>query len=96
MQLPGGFQLPLGIAVTETILYDESSRQVSAYNTDFLMQESAQGYLLSQMVSGKILYEDVSVEQGESLHILHGRYLCSEMIGRTQTEGILDQYGKNN
>jgi len=95
VQLPGGFQLPLGIAVTETVLYDESSAQASACNTDFLMQDRAQGYLLSQMVSGKILYKDVSVEQRESLHVLHGRYLCSEMIGRTQTERILDQYGKS-
>lgn len=96
VQLPGGFQLPLGIAVTETVVYDESSAQASAYNTDLLMRDGAKGYLLSQIVSGKVLYEDVSVEQGESLHILHGRYLCSEMIGRTQIEGILDHYGKNN
>ena len=96
VRLPGGFQLPLALAVTETIIYDEFTAQVSAFDTKSIMQNCAQGYLLSQMVSGKILYNAASVKQGEYLHILHGRFLCSEMIGRTQTEGLLEQYGKDN
>ncbi len=96
VQLPGEFQLPLGVVVTETIVYDASSSQVSAADTETLMRNCAQQYLFSQMVSGKILYNAASMKQEENLHILSGRFLCSEMIGRTQPEGILNQYGKDN
>lgn len=96
VRLPGGFQLPLAFTVTETTVYDESSAQTSAFDTESLMQDYAQKYLFSQMVSGRILHSTASVDQEKNVHILSGRYLCSEMIGRTQTEGLLNQYGKDN
>ena len=95
VRLPGGFRLPLALAVTEVYVYDDFTAQQSEFDTESLLRSCAQGYLLSQMVSGKILYNAASVKQGEYLHVLNGRFLCSEMIGRTQTEGLIEQHGKD-
>ena len=96
MTLPGGFQLPLGIFVCSIADYDYSAMCVSADELESFAQQTAQRYLLSQMISGKILHAYTVTEEQENVCVLTGRYVCSEMIGRVQYEEITQNYGENN
>lgn len=96
LSLPGGFQLPVGIAIesiypgktTETVSDEErSSELLGAY---------ARQYLLEQMISGVINKSNVTIEPGDETLQLKGIYLCSEMIGKTRCEETIDQYGEAN
>ena len=67
---------------------DAHIAQVTALNT-------ARSYLHRQMISGKILLER-TVWNCDSAGVLYGQFICNEMIGRVQYEGIYGDYGKSN
>lgn len=94
--LPGGFQLPIGFFVNITTAYAPMASSVSPEKPEELTEQAAKKYLLSQMVSGKILQQTVSVHQEDDVWVLSGRYVCSEMIGRLQHEEIYEGYGEDN
>lgn len=94
--LPGGFQLPVALVVEQWTIYDNASVSVSADSAQSIAEDYAQAYLLGQMISGQILGSTASAEQADETLVLQGRYLCSEMIGRVQSEEITGSYGKNN
>lgn len=88
LTLPGGFQLPFGVAV-ETCVYRETApvtipqEEVQAY-----MERSAQLFLTACMISGQVLSSQQTIQAREDCYCLTGRYLCREMIGRIQYEKI--------
>ncbi len=95
LTLPGGFQLPVALAVEEW-----SDRETDAYTIDEAQAQSqlsryAQADLTAQMVAGSIeaKYEAFSSPQG--LYCLTGRYACYEMIGKSRPEEILENYEAN-
>ena len=94
--LPGGFRLPVALFVTVTTPYEQSAISASAENSEAITEQAARQYLLSHMVSGKILRENTFISERDGVCILSGRYVCSEMIGRVQHEEIYENYGKNN
>lgn len=93
LTLPGGFRLPLALCVDIGIQRQES---LSEYNQGSNLEEYARSYLCSQMVAGTILRESVSVSEQTDCLVLQASYICSEMIGRVQSELIGEQHGKTN
>ena len=88
LSLPGGFQLPIGIFRED---YCQRTLEPCYLQSEDQLQKAAREYLLSTMISGKILNESVEV-QGLTLR---GSYLCSEMIARERNEELMQSYGKN-
>lgn len=95
MTLPGGYRLPVALFVSftteysSTVLHDEEAAQAAG-------EQTARGYLLSRMISGQILHENVVCQRLGDVYRLFGQYICNEMIGRVQHEGIHGIYGENN
>jgi len=93
--LPGGFQLPIAIAVERWHYYQTDNVTVVAESPQILTEEFAQDYLTEQMLSGKILGKLENVNVGDAVFTLTGRYVCLEMIGRERSEEIIKHHGKS-
>ena len=87
MALPGGFILPVAIAV-ETRRYYETEETTMQMD----LQAAAGAYLLQQMCAGSILRGDTHLQEAEGVLILRGSYACYEMIGITRLEGSMLDY----
>ena len=86
--LPGGFSLPLGIAV-ETYTGSTTAQQpVPLEMTENLLSDFSRNYLKENMIAGQILNSTESISQIQDMAVLQGAYLCREMIGRIQWEQI--------
>lgn len=92
--LPGGFELPVAV-VREDWVQDDISAVITE-DAEKTAAVFAEHYLQTLMVSGSILESDAAVTQHDGVLVFRGSYLCTEMIGRVQYEGITDLYGKNN
>lgn len=90
LTLPGGFVLPVAIAV-ETWTWYES---VDTPWQDDVSSASRQ-YLLKTMCAGSILLADERFEEYEGLLIMRGSYSCYEMIGITRVEESILDYVEN-
>lgn len=86
--LPGGFVLPVALAVETWVSYETES---SEWSPD--LQNAAENYLLRQMVSGSIGRIDTAFTEEEGLLILDANCGCYEMIGITRTEERLSEHG---
>ncbi|HIT33214.1 MAG TPA: sporulation protein YqfD [Candidatus Faecousia intestinigallinarum] len=89
--LPGGFQLPLALIVERwecAAVLETPAEETEMAQT---LQAFSQAYLAEQMVAGEILQQTEVVEGGR----LYGEYACREMIGRVQSEEIIQSNGEN-
>jgi len=86
--LPGGFTLPIGIAVEEITLAPLTPGELPSGAADTLLKEFAPRNLLASMVAGKILSREETVSRDGDVYALAGEYVCTEMIGRVQREQI--------
>lgn len=86
--LPGGFVLPLALAVETWYSYE-----TEAANWAPDLQSAAENYLLGQMVSGSIRRMDTAFSEEEGVRILDADCGCYEMIGITRTEERLSEHG---
>lgn len=94
--LPGGFQLPIGIAVEKHVFYDDENMYASFADADTVAVQFAKTYLQSLMISGTLLHTQYTEIENDDVYILHTKAACSEMIGRLRTEESFLEYGKNN
>ena len=94
MTLPGGFQLPVALVVEEWILYKRETAPISDERAETILCDFTDHYLSGQMLAGRILRQDLAFSRENGLVSLQGRYACLEMIGREQSEEILQNYGK--
>ena len=95
MTLPGGFRLPVKLAV-ETLKDSVISREpVSEEEISAQFMAFARASVLDQMVAGSILREEHKIAQGSGRLELSSRFSCQEMIGRVITEEIGETNGKN-
>ena len=86
--LPGGFTLPVAF-VRETFLFRETeSAKIESAVLQDMLKAHGRSYLLQHMVAGRILSGSEVFRCGEDFCRMEGIYLCSEMIGRVQTEKI--------
>ena len=93
--LPGGFRLPLSVAIEKINVYDTEIVETSVEDCEMFAADYAEQYLTKRMVSGDILKRTLHTEQLDDAICLHGIYVCTEMIGRVQCEEIIGNYGKN-
>ncbi len=92
--LPGGFRLPAALAVESITPWETAAGEVTPEEAEAGLSAFVQTYVLQQMTAGRILHEEGSLTMEEGLLLLHGRFLCEEMIGRVITEEIGDTNGK--
>lgn len=88
LTLPGGFQLPFGLACEKLIHYDNekvTSDDIQSYSW---LEQYSDAYLLSQMVAGKILDKQVKMKHIDEVVCFDGNYSCYEMIGQIYNEEI--------
>lgn len=86
LTLPGGFRLPIGL-ICETII----PRHITVYRNNCSdsytwLDNAAEDYLRSQMLSGEILHSNTRTECNDSLCTLYGSYRCREIIGLMRSE----------
>lgn len=96
LTLPGGFQLPVALAVEQWTIRGESIASVDGFVPKDVAAERTRDYLTDQMISGRILDAVLSERQENNVFWITGSYLCSEMIARERYEEIIENYGKDN
>ena len=84
--LPGGFQLPLALAVETYTFYETAVSEEDPVEAETALSAFAQDYLTGRMVAGRILSARQYVSLEDGVYRLTGSYICHEMIGRVQRE----------
>ena len=92
--LPGGFELPVALVTEEWIRYDSEVSAVSDHRAEEILGGFADDYLTGLMLAGRVLGQDLRFCREDGVVVLRGKYACLEMIGREQSEEILENYGK--
>jgi len=87
--LPGGFQLPLGMAIETQIYYVTETERLPEAQAELLAIGQTRNYLCDNMVAGQILSERLTTELDGDALLLTGRYNCREMIGQIYFEEII-------
>ena len=88
--LPGGFRLPVGLAVDTCLQASIASNQLTQQELENCLGTMAEQYLKNQMIAGQILSRTQLFEAQADACVLAGEYVCTEMIGRVQREQIGD------
>jgi len=91
LTLPGGFRLPVCV-VKETIL-PYLTVSAKAQDVQQVIQSSAEQYLHTLMVGGRILQEQLLINSNDGISRLDGVYGCLEMIGIEKSDRIGESYG---
>ena len=82
--LPGGFRLPLALAVERFVVLETAEREIPQEKAETLLTEFAESSLIQSMVAGSIDSCDVSVMPEPGIWILTGEYRCTELVGICQ------------
>jgi len=90
--LPGGFILPVSLVAERCFYYEAVSADTTNYDW---LPDFASSYLKEQMVAGQIIRQDIRLQHAEGLTLMTGEYNCTEIIGQTKHEEILENYGDN-
>lgn len=94
LTLPGGFQLPVSLVKVHYQYYACETDTVYDSAEFSWMSKSADAYLNKDMLSGRILQRDETIELADGVCYLSGRYACLEMIGQIRSEEIIKGNGK--
>ena len=92
VSLPGGFVLPLAIAMETWTFHTTESGNFP--DLQQVIHDFVHSYLPEQMLAGKILQSDEAWQEQEDAVQLLGDYWCYEMIGITRIEENIPNYGK--
>ena len=93
MTLPGGFRLPIAIAVERWVMYD--TEPIIHSDPEGVLLPFMTNYLQSQMVAGKIVSAIHTVTYLDGICRVDGSFGCYEMIGRNRPEESLTDYENN-
>ena len=94
--LPGGFRLPLSVCIEEYTQWELTSGEETPAAAEESLKSFAREYLKRQMIAGTVRQAEESVGAENAAFVLHGDYICTEMIGREQPEQIGEANGKIN
>jgi sporulation protein YqfD len=86
LALPGGFRLPVSLIKETVIFYNDAPEDCEICEEN--LSELAVRYIRESMISGEILGAHETMYKEEGLYRLTGTYLCDEMIGKLQNEGL--------
>ena len=92
--LPGGFRLPVALAVETVTQWDTADVNVTAGEAKESLSFFVRAAVKAQMTAGMILQESMELTQEKGCYFLHARFLCEEMIGRVITQEIGETNGK--
>ena len=84
--LPGGYLLPLCLAVETIIPRTGSVIDITKTAAEQILTSFSRNHVSSQMIAGTILSENHAITKGKDIWILDSSYVCSEMISRITTE----------
>jgi len=84
--LPGGFVLPVALAVDTHICCEATGYTKSAEACFQALTAFCDSYVRGQMVSGSILQRNMTAQTGNDRCRLDADYVCIEMIGRRRQE----------
>ncbi len=90
LMLPGGFSLPVCLAVEHYYAYD--TRTDILADAQSILEDYSRDYLLKQMIAGEIRHTASVFTDTEGLARLDSTFACREMIGISCTEEFI--YGK--
>ena len=90
LTLPGGFIIPVSLAVERWKGYNKSSDNILVNVTSLALSDFGKEYLAQQMISGTIVRKEERIDQTDNAVCLKGVYNCLEMIGRVRNEEIID------
>ena len=88
MTLPGGFSLPLGIAITRICEYDTREETLRAQDAEDRLLELVQADAMRDMIAGSIRDASVRTEQSGGCIRLHASLRCEEMIARMRPASL--------
>lgn len=88
LTLPGGFRLPLTFITEQIDIYSVQAVNPDHEHNTVSLRELGDKYIENEMVAGKIMNSDVSIEVTHNASYLCGTYACIEMIGKVQKEEI--------
>ena len=91
--LPGGFQLPIGLAWDSYTVCETQDTSVEETDALARMQRYAEQYIQQQMIAGTIDSAVNMLTQKPGARCLTGKYICTEMIGKVQWEQIGENHG---
>lgn len=92
MTLPGGIRIPVGIGVEEITNSQTEECSLSPEEAQMILVERAEGHLMHEMISGRILSREETCFDSDGAYSLLGQYRCHELIGITHLEENLDRY----
>ena len=82
--LPGGFQLPLALAVEEFWKREMLSGEISQPEAEARLVRFGESYLQQTMIAGTIQSSNLRFSVQPGILILTGEYCCHELIGVSQ------------
>ena len=88
LTLPGGFSLPLGIAITRICEYDTREETLRAQNAEKQLLEQVQADAKRDMIAGTVRDCSVRTEQSGGCIRLHASLRCEEMIARMRPASL--------
>ena len=86
ISLPGGFRLPVCLAVETIVSRSCSTETLSQDAANQMLTAFAKEYVSQQMIAGTIQSESHFISESNDVWTLDSSYLCNEMIGRIKAE----------
>ena len=86
LTLPGGFVLPISLVKETFYIYDQSTS--NCRSSDAELNRLSRKYVDEQMIAGKIIHLNTTVNQEVNGLRLVGVYTCEELIGKLKNEEI--------
>lgn len=88
LTLPGGFSLPLGIAITRICEYDTREETLRAQDAESRLLDQVQADAKRDMIAGTIKGRTVRTEQSGGCIRLYASLQCEEMIARMRPASL--------
>ena len=91
LTLPGGFEIPVGLEITELSGYDLVQKPLPEEMAQALLIEQLERGVRQDMIAGEILDEALDLTRQNDRYELHASVRCEEMIARMVRASILKE-----
>lgn len=91
LTLPGGFEIPVGLEITELSGYDLVKKPLPEETAQALLIEQLERGVRQDMIAGEILDEALDLTRQNDRYELHASVRCEEMIARMVRASILKE-----
>ena len=91
LTIPGGFEIPIGLEITEFSGYDLVKKPLPEETAQALLLEQLERGVRQDMIAGEILDEALDLTRQNDRYELHASVRCEEMIARMVRASILKE-----